>query len=197
MTITSDASGSGWGGVIHLPKKGVTVKRLLESQGNLSQHVDQGDLALATILQATPEQVRDCRIDAYILTARYAIKMSIQIGFYAVSKAWARVQSNFGGIRGHSVDLMALDTNAQQDLSGQPLPHFTPFPTPESAGVNLFAQSPQTAPAVWDNPYVFPTPQSRGPGPQISAAFPYSVHNHCTRTISKTSLVANPERRVT
>jgi hypothetical protein len=58
---------------------------------------------------------------------------------------------------------MALDTNAQQDFSGHPLPHFTPFPTPGSAGVNLFTQCPKTTPAFWDNPYVFPPFSLVGP----------------------------------
>jgi hypothetical protein len=46
---------------------------------------------------------------------------------------------------------MALDSNVMTDQSG-PLRHFTPYPTPSSSGVNIFAQ------AVEDevNPYVFP-----------------------------------------
>ncbi|KAK3755702.1 hypothetical protein QZH41_008950 [Actinostola sp. cb2023] len=243
MTITSDASGSGWGGVIHLPKKELQLRDYWNHK-EISLNISTKEtLALARILQATPEQVRDCRIDAYtdsqVLIDTWnregskspELTEAIKELFNVVSqrnlhlalqhiptqlnkadmpsrclskldsmlspKAWARVQSNFGGIRGHSVDLMALDTNAQQDLSGQPLPHFTPFPTPESAGVNLFAQSPQTAPAVWDNPYVFPPFNLVGPVLRFLLPFPYSVHNHCTRTISKTSLVANPESRFT
>ena len=47
---------------------------------------------------------------------------------------WQRLQSrpSFGGLHcgGHSVDLMALDSNSQSDLSGVLLPHFTPYPTP-------------------------------------------------------------------
>jgi len=35
---------------------------------------------------------------------------------------------------------MALDSNAQVGRSGSPLPHFTPFPTPGSRGVNVFTQ---------------------------------------------------------
>ncbi|KAK3731626.1 hypothetical protein QZH41_015891 [Actinostola sp. cb2023] len=209
MTITSDASGSGWGGVIHLPKKELQLRDYWNHK-EISLNISTKEtLALARILQATPEQVRDCRIDAYtdsqVLIDTWnregskspELTEAIKELFNVVSqrnlhlalqhiptqlnkadmpsrclskldsmlspKAWARVQSNFGGIRGHSVDLMALDTNAQQDFSGQPLPHFTPFPTPESAGVNLFAQSPQTAPAVWDNPYVFPPFNLVGP----------------------------------
>ena len=46
------------------------------------------------------------------------------------------VEAEFGGLSGHNLDLMALDSNAQCDRQGSPLPHFTPYPTPRSAGVN-------------------------------------------------------------
>ena len=35
---------------------------------------------------------------------------------------------------------MSLDSNAMKDLMGNSLPHFTPVPSPDSAGVNLFAK---------------------------------------------------------
>ena len=35
---------------------------------------------------------------------------------------------------------MALDSNAQMGANGQPLPHFTPWPTKDSAGINVFSQ---------------------------------------------------------
>jgi hypothetical protein len=35
---------------------------------------------------------------------------------------------------------MALDSNVMKDAQGESLPHFTPWPLPESAGVNLFEQ---------------------------------------------------------
>ena len=62
---------------------------------------------------------------------------------------WADVDSRFGP---HTLDLMALDSNAQRGRDGQALPHFSPTPMPFSQGVNVFSQS-------WsnkDNPYVFP-----------------------------------------
>jgi hypothetical protein len=34
----------------------------------------------------------------------------------------------------HQFDLMLLDSNVMQDKDGLPLCHFTPFPTPGSAG---------------------------------------------------------------
>ncbi len=66
--------------------------------------------------------------------------------------AWSRVDGRFGGASGHSFDLMALDSNSMLGRNGEPLPHFTPFPTPLSSGVNLFAQ--RISPM--ENCYVFP-----------------------------------------
>ena len=56
-------------------------------------------------------------------------------------RAWLVVDQVCGGTKGHTVDLMALDSNAMPNRSGQPLPHFTPYPTPESKGVDMFSQS--------------------------------------------------------
>lgn len=71
-------------------------------------------------------------------------------------KAWEIVEESFGGHFGHSFDLMALDSNAQWDRWGRRLPHFTPFPSPESMGINLFAQDLSSRILPLDNPYVFP-----------------------------------------
>ena len=62
---------------------------------------------------------------------------------------WEKLGNLFGP---HTIDLMALDSNAQIGRFGSPLPHFTPFPTPGFRGVNVFAQDivPQ------ENAYVFP-----------------------------------------
>ena len=62
--------------------------------------------------------------------------------------AWLKVDSRFGP---HTLDMMSLDSNAQKDASGDLLKHFTPFPTPLSAGVNVFAQVIQQE----ENAYVF------------------------------------------
>lgn len=50
-------------------------------------------------------------------------------------KAWDMIQGKFGT---HSVDLMSLGSNVMKDEFGKPLKHFTPHPTPFSAGVNVF-----------------------------------------------------------
>ena len=56
--------------------------------------------------------------------------------------AWLKVDSRFGP---HTLDTMSL-------ASGNLLKHFTPFPTPLSTGVNVFAQVIQQE----ENAYVFP-----------------------------------------
>lgn len=40
--------------------------------------------------------------------------------------AWAQVEQAFGGVTGHTFDLMALDSNAVIGRDGIQLPHFSP-----------------------------------------------------------------------
>lgn len=51
-----------------------------------------------------------------------------------VDKPWKTDENLFGP---HTIDLMALDSNAQVGHSGSPLPNFSPFLTPNSIGVNV------------------------------------------------------------
>jgi hypothetical protein len=51
---------------------------------------------------------------------------------------WLPLDARFGP---HDTDCMASDANAQPSLFGYPLRHFTRFPEPMSAGVNLLSQS--------------------------------------------------------
>ena len=69
---------------------------------------------------------------------------------------WEMVEAEFVGLSGHNFDLMALDSNAQCDRQGSPLPHFTPYPTPRSAGVNVLNQDLTNCDGVTVNPCVFP-----------------------------------------
>ena len=69
---------------------------------------------------------------------------------------WETVEAEFGGLSGYNLDLMALDSNAQCDRQRSLLPHFTPYPTPRSAGVNVFNQDLTNCDGVTVNPYVFP-----------------------------------------
>ena len=67
---------------------------------------------------------------------------------------WDRVQDEFRGDKGHSCDLMSLDSNAMKDRMGNRLPHFTPVPSPDSAGVNLFAHDLSQHGVIMSRPYV-------------------------------------------
>lgn len=69
---------------------------------------------------------------------------------------WEIVQRQFGGLNGHSCDLMALDSNAMKDNFGKTLPHFTLSPSPGSSGVNFFAQDLSCGEPFLEYPYVFP-----------------------------------------
>ncbi len=68
------------------------------------------------------------------------------------AEAWSRVQQVFGGATGHTLDLMSLDSNAMLGKDGLPLKHFTPYPTPKTSGINVFAQRIDRT----ENCYVFP-----------------------------------------
>ena len=54
------------------------------------------------------------------------------------NRAWVHIHQSFGP---HDVDMFSLDSNAMFNNIGDPLAHFTPFPTPETSGVDAFAQS--------------------------------------------------------
>ena len=49
---------------------------------------------------------------------------------------------------------MSLDSNVQRDRFGEPLPHFTPYPTPGSVGVDVFSQNLQHCDGKEVNAYV-------------------------------------------
>lgn len=60
-----------------------------------------------------------------------------KINAFLTCNTWDAVQKAFGGGKGHTVDLMALDSNCMNDLQGKPLKHYSPFRTPGSAGIKL------------------------------------------------------------
>ena len=70
-------------------------------------------------------------------------------------KSWEVVQRRFGGVNGHDLDLMSLDSHVQRDWQGNPLKHFTPYPTPGSSGVNVFNQDLSGCDGNRVNAYVF------------------------------------------
>ena len=100
--------------------------------------------------------------------------------------AWLSLERLFGP---HSFDLMSLDSNCQKDVYGNPLPHYTPWATPGSAGINVFANP---LPAG-HNIYVFP------PFVLLGALLRYVVdqefhgvfHDHCSGYSTKAILVGN------
>ncbi|XP_069129670.1 uncharacterized protein [Argopecten irradians] len=65
------------------------------------------------------------------------------------NESWELVEKAYGP---HTIDLMALDSNVRKSPDGESLRHYTPFPTPESAGVNVYAQNLRDD----ENKYVFP-----------------------------------------
>ncbi|KAK3698822.1 hypothetical protein QZH41_004952 [Actinostola sp. cb2023] len=94
---------------------------------------------------------------------------------------WSLLQEHprFGGPSGHSIDLMALDSNTQDGKDGKPLPHFTPYPMPGSSGIDIFAQdlsSPESDPLL-RNLYVFP------PIILIGLVIRLLQENNCSSTI--------------
>ena len=98
---------------------------------------------------------------------------------------WKKLENLFGP---HTFDLMALDSNAQIGCSGSPLPHFTPFPTPGSHRVNVFAQNV----ASQENAYVFPPFILVGPLLRFLGKASFSGVHHCgSKTISSPILVAS------
>ena len=53
-------------------------------------------------------------------------------------RAWEQVEQVFGGVTGHTFDLMA-DSNAVVGRDGVQLPHFSPTLSPRSQGVNVLS----------------------------------------------------------
>ena len=50
---------------------------------------------------------------------------------------------------------MALDSNAMTDQEGALLPHFTPHPSSQFCGVNIFAEDLSSGAPYWKHPYFF------------------------------------------
>lgn len=89
-------------------------------------------------------------------------------------KSWEIVQRRFGGINGHDLDLISLDSNVQRDWRGNPLKHFTPYPTSVSSGVNVFNQDLSVCDGNHVNGYVFP---------------PFSLIGHLLRFLASVNAV--------
>ena len=91
-----------------------------------------------------------CTTFLLLATRPTPVRVDIRILIVALSEdSWSRVLRMFGP---HTFDLMALDRNYHRGQFGNRLPHFTPCQTPETSGINVFAQHLPTE----GNLYVFP-----------------------------------------
>lgn len=196
ITFYTDASNSGWGGVVFLQQKEPITLRDYWSPDNLSKPiVIKEALALLNTLSAASSYLTNSRVDAHTdsLTFVHAwknqgsksvdltsvIKSIFELSLRAnialtlcyvpsqdnladapsrvlsvadcmlANPLWVDLETRWGP---HSIDLMSLDSNVHNATDGKPLRHFSPWPTPNSAGVNLFAQTLLAE----DNAYVFP-----------------------------------------
>ena len=69
-------------------------------------------------------------------------------------KLWQRAQQEFGGLKGHTCNLMALDSNTMTDQDGLLLPHFTPHPSHPVVSISL-RKIYQVGPRFWSVPTFF------------------------------------------
>lgn len=202
LSLSTDASGHAWGGVIHLPTGDQTVGDYWDDNERTLNIATKELLSLTNTVEALPAWVKNCRLDASVdskvligvwegqgskkspeltrTTKRlFGIlsrsNLQLQLSYVKSSeneadapsrrlspldsklseKAWGMVEEAFGGLGGHTIDLMSLDSNVVRGQDGCPLPHFTPHPSVNSQGVNLFAQDLELAENM-SNPYVFP-----------------------------------------
>ena len=87
-------------------------------------------------------------------------------------RLWCLLQKAYSGPKGHTIDLMALDSNSQLNKGSHPLPHYTP----RSTGVNFFPQNPaQSRSGELENGYIFP-PYPPG---RACAQSSTSLSRHC------------------
>ena len=86
---------------------------------------------------------------------------------------WDLVDHYYGGRNGHTIDLMALDSNCMKNRFGNLLTHFTPYQTPLSSGVNMFCQEVRRS----ENCYVYP------PFTLVLAVIKFIIENNLTCSI--------------
>ena len=203
LSLSTDASGYGWGCVMHSTSGDQSFRDYWNPQ-QIGLNISTKEmLAISNAIKATPEHVRDCRVDVQVdsqvaidtyngqgsknspqLTAATkelyftVVNRNLQLELSHIAsdrneadgpsrclsaldstlspRVWELIEHTFGGLCGHTFDLMALDSNAQLSKGGTPLPHFTPCPSPQSKGVNFFAQDINHIGPAMANPYIFP-----------------------------------------
>lgn len=198
--MSTDASGHGWGGFVHLPSGDQQLGDYWDDNQRKINISTKEMLAVSNTVKALPLEATNCRLDAHVdslvligawegqgsknspeltkatkelfwalcdrnLQLRLSYVPSCEnqadgpsrqlsrLDSTLSSKAWGLVDRLFGGVYGHSIDLMALDSNAVVGRDGTPLPHFSP--SPNAQGVNLFAQDLGKVRNA-TNPFVFP-----------------------------------------
>ena len=113
--------------------------------------------ALKTLFQA----IMDLNIDLhlYYVTSHEnpadapSRRLSLQDSKLAPA-LWSLVQRLYGGIKGHSIDLMARPSNVQSSLTGHPLPFFSECPLLQCA-LGMFLPKPQRS--NYSNFFLTPT----------------------------------------
>ena len=196
IRLCSDASNTGWGGIIYTPDSPpVHMNGLWPDNERKSTIVVREALALYKTLYVAANTMYNARLDCHIdnqvliyswnqggsknkeLTdvlkdifhlglranfhlvlhyvpslqnpADYEYRLLTDLDCTLPSEVWQVLQQAFGP---HSVDLMTLPSNVQRNTDGHPLRFFSPYPTQQAAGTNVFAQTifPE------ENAYVFP-----------------------------------------
>jgi hypothetical protein len=123
------------------------VDALVDNQALIAawQRLGSRDAAFNSLLKQLIQLVASINCDLalkYIRSAENPAdapsrRLSLQDAHLS-SGTWDILQSRWGP---YTFDLMSLDSNVMCDLKGNPLPHYTPYPLPNSAGVNVLSQS--------------------------------------------------------
>lgn len=66
LSLSTDASGFGWGCVLHLPGGSQSCRDYWNDQERLLNISTKETLALVNALKALPSEIRDCRMDALV-----------------------------------------------------------------------------------------------------------------------------------
>ena len=137
------------GARLHIRIDNQAVMKAWEGQGGR-------DVAMNRLLKVLFEEVMRRNVDlkfSYIPSGDNPADAGSRVHTAADAKLsqakWDLLQAWAGP---HSCDLMTLDSNVMRDMKGEPLRHFTPWETPGSSGVDVFAQEVERE----GNPYVFP-----------------------------------------
>ena len=121
----------------------VDSSALLHAWNNQSARSHSFSAALKSIFQVV--LTCNCSLRLYHIPSALNVadgpSRTLSLSDSRLSKCtWKLVQDSFGGPLGHTVDLMALPSNAMLDICGSRLPFFSPWPTPGCQGVNVFSQ---------------------------------------------------------